>query len=181
MLSMDIFDNDDSEESFFSFLVLLMQFGAVLLPQPLLWKWFGWGRPCGRGELADRHMPLVVQLSFPMADARQPSSTVPAPASHLHCFPTCSQGSSSCLILSCLSARSSAWSWGCDLVRLPSRERWRERPLLTDPGLGNETARPKCWAVVSRKCQTCAKMLLSMASQFLNQIPQPRNPGGWRG
>lgn len=35
---MDIFDNDDSEESFFSFLVLLMQFGAVLLPQPLLWK-----------------------------------------------------------------------------------------------------------------------------------------------
>lgn len=29
MLSMDIFDNDDSEESFFSFLVLLMQHGSA--------------------------------------------------------------------------------------------------------------------------------------------------------
>lgn len=30
MLSMDIFDNDDSEESFFSFLVLLMQHGSAV-------------------------------------------------------------------------------------------------------------------------------------------------------
>lgn len=56
--------------------------------------------------------------SFPPADARQPSSAVPASASCLHCSPICNQGSSSYLSLHCLSARSIWGSWGCNLVRL---------------------------------------------------------------
>lgn len=56
--------------------------------------------------------------SFPTADARQPSSAMTTSASCFHCFPTCSQGSSSCLSLLCLSTRSIWWSWGCSLVRL---------------------------------------------------------------
>lgn len=78
MLSRDIFNNDYPEESFFFFFCpSCCRHGVALLPQPLLWKRFGWGTPHGRGQLADWHIHPVLQLAFPTAGARQPGSAVP--------------------------------------------------------------------------------------------------------
>lgn len=85
--------------------------------------------------------------SFPTADARQPSSAMPPSAFCLHCFPTCNQGSSSCLSLCCLSARSIWWSWACNLVRLfygKSAKKAHHWQVLS------WAVRPKCWAVSNK-------------------------------
>lgn len=142
MLSMDIFNNYYYEEPFF----FLDAVSIVWLCCPSLCSVSDSTGALQTGKLA--HPPSGVALfchgrcwaaQLSSAQPSHPDSCLPP-----HCFPACNQDSSSCLILRCLFARSSAWSWGCNLVRLPSRESRKKRPALTDPELGSETARPKC-------------------------------------
>lgn len=135
-VSMDIFDNSYFEEPFFP----LDAVGVAWLCCPAF-ALEVIQQPRGTGRLA--HPPSgAALLSHGRCQVAQLSRA--NCCLHLHCFPTCSQDSSGCLILCCLSARCSTWSWGCDLVRLPSRESWKEMPTLTGPELISETVKPKC-------------------------------------
>lgn len=135
-VSVDIFNNDYSEDPFF----LLDAVGVAWFCCPAF-ALEVIQRPRGTGRLAHPRSGVAL-LSHGRCQAAQLSHA--DSCLHLRCFPTCSQDSSGCLILCCLSARSSTWSWDHNLVSLPSRESWKERPLLADPELSSETVKPKC-------------------------------------
>lgn len=174
MLSMDIFNNDYSKEPFF----FLDAVGVVWLCCPGLCSGRKSPRPRGTGRLA--HPPSgAALLSHSRCQAAQlsraDSCLPPSLLSHLQ---------SELLRLPDLTlpiCKEQHMELGLQSCKVAFQGKLERKATLTDPELGSETARPKCWAVVSSKWQTCAKMLHSMASWFLNRIPQPANPGGRRG
>lgn len=143
MLSMAIFNNHYSEESFFSFLMLLVQRGSTAPAFVLEVTWLGEApRPRGTGRLA--HSPSsAVLLSHGRCQAAQLSRVD-------SCLPPLllSPLQSGLLRLPdltlpvCKEQRVELGLQSCKVV--PSREGWKERPPPTDPEQGNETARPKC-------------------------------------
>lgn len=99
MLSVDIFDNEYSEEPFFFFLLMVscevyLCFRSICSGNDLL--------GCAPSKVNwQTGMPILTHSRCQAAQLSHANLCL-----LLHCFPTCNQGFPSCLSLCCLSARS---------------------------------------------------------------------------